>query len=896
MGAVQNVVGRIRDAFRQDKARGGDLLAKGSTSPTFAETGYDLLQAYGYDALSDYLRLEHDLLSRYVDYEEMDDYPEISSAIDIYADDASQPDTQLRRSMWAVSPDKTVETMMNDLYHRQLRMDEEIWEIARSTCKYGNDYEEMLINDNGVVGLNFLPAPTVRRIEGPRGELYGFVQDFRGRFGHSPQEFQRMLAQRTDAVRRMYQPGGGVDKSAGKNSVTALEDWEVVHFRLRGKTRRAVYGYCLAGDSRVWTPDGLKEIRDIRAGDRVFTRHAGRLLTTKVLDQICSGTKPVYRLKTAHREVHLTAEHPVLVEEGGQDKWVPAGEVRIGDRVVVAGGELQQAIFGKLKESEEFAFEELVSFELMGEELVYDIEVENSEHNFIADGVVVHNSVLESARWIWKRLLLLEDAAMIYRLQRAPERFAFYVDVGDLPPAEALAYVNRVRQQHKKKKFVNPSTNKLDLKWEPLPVAHDTPIPLRDGRIITIKEMAEEHAQGKKHEVYSVDRASGEVISGEVSWVGLTRSAGEALGVLFDDGGAAIMAPDHPVLLGTGEYREASDLVHGDRVKSLHRKVNARVISVEVVPPCDHFCMTVEKWHNFALLLRDEDGGITERSGIFVKNSQDDDFFVPSRKGQDGTRIEVLGSPSWQHMDDVEYFRSKLFTAIKVPKAYMNQDESSGRASLSTQDVRFARSVIRVQREIRNGCHKIGRTHLAALGIDPQRASFDVQMTVPSAIFELAQIEVRNARADLASRMKEHVSLHWVLSNVYGLSDEDIQVVVKERVEDTLRDGQAAAEVEKMAAIAQAQATPSGGGGEQLASDNRNAQSIAMLERRIRQLPKHQRGGISERELLQGDREAEKRAEDKLNRLMQVGDQTLKRVQEIGGLVRDVASSGKRSA
>ena len=103
MGAVQNVVDRLRRAFVMDKERGGDLLAKGSTSPTYPDSGYDLLQAYGYDALSDYLRLEHDLLSRYVDYEEMDDYPEVSSAIDIYADDASQPDTQL----WVAGADRT---------------------------------------------------------------------------------------------------------------------------------------------------------------------------------------------------------------------------------------------------------------------------------------------------------------------------------------------------------------------------------------------------------------------------------------------------------------------------------------------------------------------------------------------------------------------------------------------------------------------------------------------------------------------------------------------------------------------------------------------------------------------------------------------------------------------
>jgi len=128
VGVVQDVVGYLRQAFRNDKDRGAALLAKGSTSPTFPDSGFDLLQSYGYDALSDYLRLEHDLLSRYVDYEEMDDYPEISAAIDIYADDATQPDTQLRRTLWTVSPDRTVETILDDLFYKRLRVDEDAWE------------------------------------------------------------------------------------------------------------------------------------------------------------------------------------------------------------------------------------------------------------------------------------------------------------------------------------------------------------------------------------------------------------------------------------------------------------------------------------------------------------------------------------------------------------------------------------------------------------------------------------------------------------------------------------------------------------------------------------------------------------------------------------------------
>jgi hypothetical protein len=608
MGFLSNVAGRIRDVLRRDKEQAAIQFAKGSTSPSYPASGYDILQAYGYDVLSDYLRLEQDLLSRYVDYEEMDDYPEISSAVDIFADDASQPETQLNRSVWVTSPDHTIGQVLDDLFHRTLRMDEEIWEIARTVVKYGNDFEEILVSEDGVRGLNFLPPPTVRRIEGPRGELFGFVQDFKGRFGYSPAEFQEILATRSAQIQGGAKTGyGGLDK------IAALEDWEVMHLRLRSKHRRSIYGY----------------------------------------------------------------------------------------------------------------------------------------------------SVLESGRWIWKRLMLLEDAAMIYRLQRAPERYAFYVDVGDLPPAEALAYVNRVRQQYKKIKFFNPTTGKLDLKYNPI--------------------------------------------------------------------------------------------------------------------------------------------------------AQDEDFFVPVRKGVEGARIEVLGSPSWQHMDDVEYFRDKLFAALKVPKSYLGQEEGVARAILSSEDVRFARTVLRVQRELRNGLRKVCRVHLAALNIDPLSVEYNVNMTVPSAIFELAQIEVKAARADLAGRMQEFVSLYWILKNIYQMNDSDIEMIIQQRKEDSERNAMNQFASEAMAQKAASKIFPQEGqGGEQPqlpAPDQGGAPSADEPSNSTRQGERSPGGSrqrfsfggrsprsshISEQELFAGDREAEKRAGDKLEGLLKKDKVLSGRLSELGEMLSDLKSAMPR--
>jgi hypothetical protein len=482
---LTGIVNRIRTAWSKDKEQVAVQLAKGDTASTAPQGGHDSLQTFGYNQMQDYLRLEHDYLGKLNDYLEMDEYPTISAALDIYSDDASQLDHHRHHKIWVTSPDKEAEEALNYFLHKTLRADEDIPSIARALAQDGNVYEELIVTEDGVVGTNNLPAATVRRIEGERGELYGFVQDVRGRFNFSVGDFQDLLKARSEGKPVVAEPSRyGQDP---KEKVVAFEGWQVLHFRLQTRRRRTVYG----------------------------------------------------------------------------------------------------------------------------------------------------SSMLEPVRWLWKRLVLLEDSAMIYRLQRGQERFAFYVDVGDLPPQEALAWLNRVRQQFKKKKFIN-AQGKLDLK-------------------------------------------------------------------------------------------------------------------IDLICP-------------------------------------EDDLYIPVRKGAEGTRVEVLGSPNWQSVDDLTFFEDKMFTGLKIPKAYLAQDDSSSRSTLSQQDVRFARTILRLQGAVKDGYSKACRIHLAAIGIDPEDIEFSVHMTVPSALFEQAQLETLAARADLAARMGEFVSLRWILSEVFDLNDDEISVLIQEREEDKIRD------------------------------------------------------------------------------------------------------------
>jgi hypothetical protein len=547
MGLTSRAADFIRSTFSRsqqdivDAAGGADV----GDYPSDIFGNVAVAQSMQHGAVADYLTLNNALMARFVDYERMDEYPDCHAALNIYADDATVTDITRDHVMWAVCKDVQVRDSLNDMLWKHVEVDSQAWESIRIICKYGNNFEEIMVKEGaGVIGLNFLPTPTIRRIEGEKGLTKGFVQSFRGGFSVSPQAYGKLE----------FNNGVGREPNSG---VVLFEPWRVVHMRLRDQRRRAMYGV----------------------------------------------------------------------------------------------------------------------------------------------------GVLESARWVFKRLILLEDAALISRLSRAPSRFAFYVDVGKLPTERAEKYLDQIRQKFKKRKFINPKTGKMDLRYSPL--------------------------------------------------------------------------------------------------------------------------------------------------------STDEDFFLPVRDSREVIRADVLNTPQWTGVEDIEYFRNKLHSALMVPRAYLGYDENMpSRATLSQEDVRFARSVMRIQRAYREGIRKVARVHLAAKGMDPAYIDFKLQMTVPSSIFELAQLEVQNTRAALAVSMGEFVSKHWILSRLFNFSDEEIEVVTQQKKVDMEA---------QMAAMG-----GGGGGGRRLESVDVPVLPTSMSEVRRRPLMEGRSKLYphEQRLLAGGNKDSERRLEGQLDRVL----------------------------
>ena len=269
-------------------------------------------------------------------------------------------------------------------------------------------------------------------------------------------------------------------------------------------------------------------------------------------------------------------------------------------------------------------------------------------------------SALEPARRIWRQLVLLEDAMMAYRVIRATDRRIFKIDVGGIAPQDVEQYMQKVMTQMKRHQVVDPSSGRVDLRYNPLSI--------------------------------------------------------------------------------------------------------------------------------------------------------EEDYFIPIRGGQSSTDIVNLpGGTFTASIEDVKYLRDKLFSALKVPQAYLAMGEDGGedKTTLAQKDIRFARTIQRLQRVVVAELEKAGIIHLFTLGFrGDDLLCFDLSLNNPSKIAEMQELEHWKTKFDIAAGATEgYFSHRWVAENLLGLSEDEYIRMQREMFFD-----------KKFAAELEAVGQPPGEGGD-LGSD-----------------------------------------------------------------------------
>jgi hypothetical protein len=255
-----------------------------------------------------------------------------------------------------------------------------------------------------------------------------------------------------------------------------------------------------------------------------------------------------------------------------------------------------------------------------------------SDSNFLPYG----KGMIEGARRVWKQLSLMEDAMLIHRIMRAPEKRIFYTDIGNIPPAEVDTYMQKMMDKMKKTPYMDEQTGEYNLRFN-------------------MQNMLE-------------------------------------------------------------------------------------------------------------------------------------DYYIPVRGGDSGTKIDTLGGMEWTGTEDIEYLRNKLMAALKIPKAFLGYEEGiSGKATLASEDVRFARTIQRLQRIICSELSKIAIVHLYAQGYrDDSLVDFELELTNPSTIFEKEKLEIWSDKVSVATDMVENkfFSYDWIYKNIFNMSEDDAKEVKEQIVED----------------------------------------------------------------------------------------------------------------
>ena len=156
-----------------------------------------------------------------------------------------------------------------------------------------------------------------------------------------------------------------------------------------------------------------------------------------------------------------------------------------------------------------------------------------------------------------------------------------------------------------------------------------------------------------------------------------------------------------------------------------------------------------------------------------------EDFFIPVRGNDSATKIDTTKGLDYDGIQDVEYLRDKLFAALKVPKAFLGYDaDIDGKATLAAEDIRFARTIDRIQRTVISELYKIATIHLYTQGYtDEQLSNFELSLTTPSIIYDQERIALMKEKVDLAASIMENKLLptDWVYDNVFRFSENEYE-------------------------------------------------------------------------------------------------------------------------
>jgi hypothetical protein len=225
----------------------------------------------------------------------------------------------------------------------------------------------------------------------------------------------------------------------------------------------------------------------------------------------------------------------------------------------------------------------------------------------------------------------------------------------------------------------------------------------------------------------------------------------------------------------------------------IHRIMRApekRVFKVDIgnIPPneVDNFMQQIINKMKKIPVIDQKTGDYNLRYNV---ESVTEDYFLPVRGGDSGTNIDTLPALGNDGaIDDIEYLRNKMMAALKIPKAFLGYEEGVGsKATLAAEDVRFSRTIERLQKILCSELEKIAIVHLYTQGFeDAELLNFELELTNPSMIHEQEKLELLIQQVQVSNDILENklLSRKWIWDNIFQFNSNEQKDMFEDMVED----------------------------------------------------------------------------------------------------------------
>jgi hypothetical protein len=440
------------------------------------------------------------------------------------------------------------------------------------------------------------------------------------------------------------------------------------------------------------------------------------------------------------------------------------------------------------------------------------------------------DSVFDPVIKTWRQLRLMEDAAIIYRMVRAPERRVFYIDVGNMPPHKVKSYLEQIRTEMRQRRtpranttdannvdsvysaeeigediFMSSTANGRGSRVETLPggcFAMDTKVSLLDGRDLSIRDIEMEMAEGKELWTYSCEPITGRVVPGLITWAGVTQKSAQVMRLTLDNGEEIICTPDHKFPTYDQEYKRAHEFVVGDSLIPLRRQTTESKTKIydphsDIWINTEHF--TVDRIFDPEIQGEEPSAPVVRHMFITQIEYLDDPIEVGTLTidGKEqyhdyhtfALSVGVFAfNSTLGEIQDITYFRNKLYRGLRVPVSYLNGSDEKGlggpnvnygkAGSAYIEELRFANFCKRIQNKLEVVFDHEFKCYLNSAGINVDPNLFRLRMPDPQnfAIYRQNALDSDLLNAFGSAKDIDFLSRRYAMKRFLGMTEEEIQI------------------------------------------------------------------------------------------------------------------------